>query len=148
MTARLLLVLAGIPLLALVPGAGETVAEAKQKVKGTWRAVSVEDRGFPMPPSDIEPLRVVIAGDKVVFKWATKDTNFSLRLDPSSDPKEIDLTCLDGPLTNRVCRGIYKFEVDRFSFCINTRGTEDRPKEYKTTVRNGYAIYELKREKP
>lgn len=148
MSVRLVLLLASIPLVAPMPGAVESVEEAKQTLKGSWRAVHVEDRGSPLAPGDIDALRVILTGEKIVFKWAAKDVPFSYQLDPNTDPKQIDMTCLSKDFENILCRGIYKIEADRFVICVNTRGTPDRPKDYKTSVRSGFSRYELKREKP
>lgn len=148
MLLRFLAFIMTAAMFAPVPGAVESVEEAKQKLTGVWRAVSAERHGFPHPPEDVDALRLVITGEKVVFKWATKEAVFSYRVDPSTDPKQLDMTCLNPEFKNILCRGIYKFDGDQLSICSNTRGTQDRPLDYKTSLRNGFATYVLKREKP
>jgi uncharacterized protein (TIGR03067 family) len=138
--------LVGLFLIAPVPDAAE---EAKKKILGSWVVVSGENRGRPLPPEEIAALRVVITEDKFILRWSPqKSATFSYSLDPTTDPKQFDTTCLDEGFKGIVCRGIYKFEGDHLVLCKNTRGTNDRPKDYKTSVQSGFALYELKREKP
>jgi uncharacterized protein (TIGR03067 family) len=64
-------------------------------------------------------------------------TSATFRVDPSKDPKEIDLSNPNGVTEP----GIYRLDGDRLQLCVNTEGRE-RPARLS---RERFLFYELRR---
>src|SRR5262249_19031716 len=86
----------------------------REAIQGTWRVVSAQDNGRPVPekaPSgkQTDGLKLVIARDTIMFQDGDViHGKGNYELDPSKMPKWIDLTEKDG----RPAPGIYSLEGD------------------------------------
>jgi uncharacterized protein (TIGR03067 family) len=140
-----------IPLLvfALV-GLSAWADDAKQDLRtmeGTWNVVSKEENG---KSADVESgLQLVVnpdstfvvkAGDKIVEAG-------SIKLDPSSKPKSVEVTYTDGPDKGKVFKGIYIIAGDTAKFCRAGPQEHGRPSEFKTKANSGQVRYEYQRAK-
>jgi uncharacterized protein (TIGR03067 family) len=113
-----------------------------EKLKGTWKAVSLQvdgvdradavQRGLVMVFSD-NTVATVLADDA-----AGKKTNF-YHLEPAKNPKEIDLTNSEGQAAGR---GIYSFEGDLLKVCTSAA---ERPTSFATKQGDGLQLMTLKR---
>jgi uncharacterized protein (TIGR03067 family) len=145
---RLLLSILTVAALATAGAArSDEVAEERKKLVGTWVAVSGETRGEEFRPDQIGNLKVIITEDKIVVDWNQK-VSFSYTIDPTTDPKTLDKTSLDGKSKGSLCRGIYSVDGDSLVLCSNTSGTKERPKSFRTTRFSGFSLYLFKRQKP
>jgi uncharacterized protein (TIGR03067 family) len=112
--------LAALVLVLLLGHKAPTDAELLQ---GTWHVAKVRLRGQELPAANLE---MIFAGERVTLRSPLLPPNAkTFRLDPSKDPKEIDVILPDG----RVWPGIYRLEADALQLCLNTEGRE-RPTRF------------------
>jgi uncharacterized protein (TIGR03067 family) len=128
-------VLLGVVLLlfaALTPGQ-ETNKEL-EALQGEWKIVSIEPRLEPETSYTITikgELWTIKAPD-ILGNAAAKTT---IKIDPSKNPKTIDLLTKIGDKERPPQLGIYKLEGNTLTVC-QTRGKADRPTEFKSTDRH------------
>jgi uncharacterized protein (TIGR03067 family) len=146
------------PLLAilavgLVIGAGapqDDVKQEKEKLQGTWKAVTVEERG--QSKDDNEDHRLVFAGDEFSIKEGDRTIiKGKFKLDPSKKPKEIDMEITEARKEEQKGKtglAIYTLEGDELKLCVCEPGEPDRPKEFAGQAGTKHTLVTLKREKP
>ncbi|SRR6266496_652505 len=118
------------------PSSPEAAAEI-EKLKGTWKASSVQRDGA-------DHAEYVQAGMQMVFTENTMTISAgenppmtsSYRLDPTKSPKEIDLS------GQAAGKGIYLLDGDKLTFCTSTA---DRPTSFATKQGDGLQLVVLKR---
>jgi clostripain len=122
---RLLMVLA-----AAVTAAAEGDDEAKKdldRLQGEWRLVSATRDGKPMAEDMAKAFRTAIKGDRFTVSRDGKAAEAgALKLDPSQEPRAIDLTLDEG---KRTALGIYELSGDTYKLCYAPPG-KGRPREF------------------
>jgi len=123
------------------PPSPEATADM-EKLKGTWQALSVQVDGADHPDVVKRGLQMVFTDSTVSTALADdpagKKTN-NYRLDPTKNPKEIDLTDLSGQPAGK---GIYSLEADQLKVCTSAA---DRPTSLATKQGDGLQLVVLKR---
>ena len=138
MSVRVVLPFAVVLLMA----ADEPAKDAKKeedKLQGEWTMVSMETRGAKHSEDDVKKYTLTIKGDEwTVMKGLSPGAGRTFKIDPSKDPKTLDLTI---KLVNqeRVSKGIYKLDGDTLTIC-RTEENGERPKEFKTTAESGILV--------
>ena len=126
----------------------ETVAKDLQAFKGTWRMSSKEEDGKKFSEGEIKDLVLtndgsrkfsVRRGDKVIAEATVK-------LDPTTKPRTIDITFTKGERKGGTLLGIYKIEGDTFRVCC-ARPRDARPAEFCAKAGSGRALVVYQREK-
>ena len=116
----------------------------RDRVQGLWRVVPAEiDPAAGRQPDaiirrDLEGrARVRIEADWIVIarEGGGWHREFTYTLDPTADPKRIDMTETTRNGGRQHIPGIYKFDGDRLLICADTRGAGQRPTEFKGTAR-------------
>jgi uncharacterized protein (TIGR03067 family) len=97
-----------------------------ERIQGTWRSVSIETLGY-QADEDMGVSLLVFTGDRAT----TPDgRTYRFRLDPSKDPKELDLLYAD--TDHALFRGIYRWQGDLLVTCLNTY-LSPRPRGFVTS---------------
>ncbi|MCI0458186.1 MAG: TIGR03067 domain-containing protein [Gemmataceae bacterium] len=124
---------AALLFVAVLIAADVSAQDAKKeldKLQGEWMMFSREANG---KKSDNTNWKLTIKGDQWTVTRPDGEgvaVQAMIKLDPSKEPKEIDLI-LKG---DRSTRGIYKLEGDTLTFCRpGPSKNAERPKEFKTT---------------
>ena len=149
---RLLICAVALPLLL---AADKDKADPKKelaKFDGTWTVASSEFDGKSLDEKT-KDLRLAfkdgimtVKGDEEVEKGYGKMT---IKLDPSTTPKIIDLTVTAGDEKDSVLEGIYEWKGDELKLCLNfASGIANRPLEFETKAGSNRVLLVLKRENP
>jgi uncharacterized protein (TIGR03067 family) len=124
------------------------VAKDLQTFKGTWRLSSKEEDGKKFSEEEIKDIiattdgsgRVSVRrGDKVIGGGTVK-------LDPTTKPKTIDITFTEGDRKGTTGLGIYEIDCDAFRVCVARAGDEP-PTDFSTKAGSGRTLIVYKREK-
>ena len=143
---RLVWVLAALCCAGLSAVADEKNEKTAQDLQGTWQAVDLEGNGEKRPAEEVNELKVVIRGDEIyAVKPQGEDPRSHFSLDPSKEPKAIDIIPQDGPSKGKIAAGIYALENGRLKLCINIFGKDSsiRPTEFKTHEGDGVVFVTL-----
>jgi uncharacterized protein (TIGR03067 family) len=123
------------------PPSPEAAAEI-EKLKGTWKAAQVQKDGADHPEYVQAGMQTVFTGKTMTIGVgedpATK-TNSFYRLDPTKNPKEIDLIDSSGQAAGK---GIYLLDGDKLTLCTSTA---DRPTSFATKLGDGLQLVVLTR---
>jgi uncharacterized protein (TIGR03067 family) len=126
----------------------EAVAKDLQAVKGTWRLSSKEEDGKKFSEEEIKDVIMtndgsgaasVRRGDKALAEATVK-------LDPTTKPKTIDIAFTEGDRKGKTMLGIYEIEGDTFRVCCARPG-DGRPAEFSAKAGSGRTLVVYRREK-
>jgi uncharacterized protein (TIGR03067 family) len=115
-----------------------------------WQAVRLEANGEARPDDDAKQLQIVFKGDEVfAVKPKGEDPHLKFKLNPSKNPKTIDLVAIEGSDKGKTAAGIYSLRNGRLQVCINIFGhdTSERPKGFKTQAGDGVVAGTFERAK-
>jgi uncharacterized protein (TIGR03067 family) len=120
-----------------LPGGGASpkrvdVAQAEiQKLQGVWTIRSNEIDGRIAPGIAAENWTITFKGDEFTNrKGDTLMFGGTWRIDPTRDPKEIDMVITEGRDQGAVAFGIYNVDDDTLRLCIG----KTRPREFKSVA--------------
>jgi uncharacterized protein (TIGR03067 family) len=120
-------------------------AELK-RFESTWRFVSIDVEGNLVPEELFQADTLVLKGKNFTSNVRGEITHGVFKIDPTANPKTIDITFTDGPGKDNTQKGIYELDGDTQKICIARPG-EARPKSFDTKSASGHMIEVLKREK-
>jgi len=108
-----------------------------EKLQGEWIMAALEIEGKPVPDDKIQGTTLTIKGDKYVV--SSKDNKYEvvITLDPSKDPKAIDMAFPDGADAPKIGKGIYKIEGDTFILVRAQATDNERPTTFGTWPNSG-----------
>jgi uncharacterized protein (TIGR03067 family) len=110
-------------------------------LNGTWKVVSMVHNGKDIP--NAEDHGITFDGENVTIKEPNGGSKGKCtRLDPTKDPKEIDLTPDGG---GKKLQGIYELKGDELKLCL-TR-SDERPSRFESKEGSNSRLVVLKREK-
>jgi uncharacterized protein (TIGR03067 family) len=136
-----------VPIVADGSGTDDARKDA-EALKGSWSMVSLTLSGREMPEGQVREGRMVVEGDAITTTWAGRDTLATFKLDPAMTPRAIDITFKDGPLKDRIVKGIYKFDGNHFVMCRAAQPDRERPADFSSDAGSGRILVVWKREKP
>jgi uncharacterized protein (TIGR03067 family) len=126
--------------------ADDTKVDAKdeaKKLQGTWLLSS--ENGTK---TEKEDNRLVIAGEKLTLYGGGKASReFTFTLDPTTTPKQIDLTRKKNDGTTETALAIYVLKGDELRICSHDKKPNERPKEFKADEKADLVLFTLKRKK-
>jgi uncharacterized protein (TIGR03067 family) len=141
---------AALSLLVIV--ATGTRAEPDKKpqdnLDGTWEVTDFVMDGVPEPEGERKGMRFIFKDDHATFVRGSADKlEFTLKLDPTKKPKEVDFTAKGGPFDGQTALCIYDLDSDMLKLCVPNKPTKVRPKEFKSAKGSGIGYIVLKRAK-
>jgi uncharacterized protein (TIGR03067 family) len=146
---RFVFPLVGFLLMSSLSVANEPVSGDVKRLQGSWRFVALEANGEKKPAEETQGWKVIFKGDEMwVVKPEGTDPKLKFKLDPTKEPKTIDLIVQEGKDKGEVAPGIYAFSNGQLRLCINIFGDRSfRPREFKTQERDGVGFATLEQVK-
>ena len=146
-TLALILVLLTPGSLAPARADDKAVKDELDRHQGVWRASTSVYDGQEAPAEIVRSITRTVEKDHVV--WKRDGNSFAgtrIELDPSRDPKTIDVIPDGGKDRGERVLGIYKLEGDRLTICMAAPG-QPRPREFKAEKGSGWTLRTFTREK-
>jgi uncharacterized protein (TIGR03067 family) len=120
--------------------------EESERHQGTWRATSSIYDGQEAPEEIVRSITRTVEKDHVVWKREGKSfAGTRIELDPSRDPRTIDVIPDGGKDRGERVLGIYKLEKDRLTICMAAPG-QPRPGAFKAEKGSGCTLRTFTRE--
>lgn len=140
--------LGGTPLLAAENANDEAIEKERMKFFGEWQVVALEIDGNQVKGEDVKKFKVVNGADgtwNISIEGQIKLQGTS-EIDPSKEPKTVDLTVIEGETKGETTLGIYEFsdENDTRKVCFAGSGMQ-RPAEFSAPAGSGRILARLKR---
>ncbi len=149
MKTRCLAVLA-VGLLLAADDAKDAEKKDLDQLRGTWTAASVEYGGEKVGGDIVKNLAVVVEGDKMTVKGDSSEVEkygkATLKIDPTTTPKIIDIGITGGDEKGTTFEGIYEVDKDEWKLCVKLAGKE-RPAKFESAAGSQDVLAVFKREK-
>jgi uncharacterized protein (TIGR03067 family) len=120
----------------------------KEKLQGTWQAVSGEREGKDDPEAAQHSL--VFDGEKFMIKRGDQVfVQGTFKIDASKSPKTMDIDITEGPdkIKDKTAQAIYALDGDNLTWCVAEPGSAERPEKLATKEGAKHMLVKLKREK-
>jgi uncharacterized protein (TIGR03067 family) len=141
-----------LPLLAigLLLAADNPKKKDLDKLQGTWAAATIEYNGEKVLGDLVKDLKVVVDGDTMTIKSEAPEVEkygkATLKIDPSTMPKVVDVSITKGDEKGRTFEAIYEVDKDEWRLCLKPFGRE-RPAKFESKADSGDVLIVFKREK-
>lgn len=133
-----------LSLLLPTPAYDDAAKDAKA-LSGNWKLVKGEDHGRDFPEDIVKQFTLKVEGDTFTFAVLDQKMNATFKVDPSKNPKELDVTWTDGNNKGKTVKCVYELKDDTFSFRAgNKNGEGERPK---SLTEGGEVFFTFKKEK-
>jgi RNA polymerase sigma factor (sigma-70 family) len=139
-------VAAGLPRALAAADDADKVQAEKKKFQGTWVDVYAEKAGKEQEQVGDHQLKF----DGETFSVADHghvEEKGTFKLDPSKNPKEIDLRLRDRNDEEKTALGIYTWDGENLKLCLGEPGGGTRPKDF-TTMPEARFLLIVKRQDP
>jgi uncharacterized protein (TIGR03067 family) len=137
----------------------EAAADAKsavegewKQIEGRWRLLRKEAGGVLVHGQNRHKQELLIENESILWVYDGRPTRdkAEVTIDPTTNPKSIDLEMRAGRDTGKIMRGIYQLRGNKLVLCWNVSGQKGRPKKF-TTQEPGIGgttceVYELQKE--
>jgi uncharacterized protein (TIGR03067 family) len=104
-----------------------------QQLQGEWRMQSLERNGKKLDDRLVRTYRRTVTDKKHIVTWAEQGVplklSTTLTLDPTQNPKAVDVLITDGPLNGKTRLGIYRIDGDIETVCLAQPG-KPRPTSF------------------
>jgi uncharacterized protein (TIGR03067 family) len=146
MMRRFVLIFVVCALVAIVgradePKQSDASAELK-KLEGNWKLTRSEYKGNLRPGGGIRKEGLFFEGDKVFWTEDGKahGQKGDLTIDPSTNPKSIEVEITRGSHIGKKLLGIYEIKGSKLTICWSEPGGEKRPTKFVTKTAVGAGI--------
>lgn len=119
-------------------------------LEGTWAVTAEEWNGEAadvLKGIQFQDVKLIFAGDRITIQAPGREQTGTLQLDPSKNPKTLDIRYQSGASEERFFPGIYTVDGDTLKVCLGTDG-QHRPREFATKPDAHVVRFVLQREKP
>jgi uncharacterized protein (TIGR03067 family) len=147
MLIRLSVALLMVLLFPLIASSADAKDGAKDidKMQGTWLKSEAELAGEKYPDEIRKSIKLVIKDDKyTVTVGNERPDKGTMKLDPSANPKTMDIASTDGPNKGKTFLTIYEIDGDTLRVCYDLSG-KSRPTEFKTKPKTQLYLVTYKR---
>jgi uncharacterized protein (TIGR03067 family) len=122
-----------------------TGEDVLKKIQGTWKFVTQEWDGKPLPKDELANQTITFAGDKWTVHRDGKVVQAGThKFDPSKKPGQVDAKVTEGEGKGSTMLGIYELKGNTIKVCFDPMGKE-RPTEF--TSKAGRMMATVQREK-
>jgi uncharacterized protein (TIGR03067 family) len=125
----------------------QDAATDQKALQGKWSLTSGEAAGQPFPEAQLKSISLVITGAKYAVKVGDKTDLGTVKLDPATKPKAMDIVGTDGPNKGKTLLAIYEINGDTLRICYDLTG-KARPTEFKTSKDAPHFLATYQRAKP
>jgi RNA polymerase sigma factor (sigma-70 family) len=118
-----------------------------ENLQGTWDLIFLEKEGRPVSAEERDKLRLVwmIQADQIVMQSNGGQDTASYSLDPSRNPKRIDLVLTSDPeKQQQTLRGIYARTNDTLRVCYDPKG-QLQPEKFETAAGRSVVLMDFKK---
>lgn len=124
----------------------EALKHEQGRHQGTWAVVSFHRDGQETPREITASIKRIVKDDHVVWTRAGKSfAGTTVVLDPTREPKTIDVLPDGGPSRDKRVLGIYRLEGDRLTICM-ADPDQPRPREFKAEKGSKCTLMTFRRE--
>jgi len=118
------------------------------RFQGVWDLVSQVVNGEVSSQSKTQTWVLVVERD--VYNPGSRETSieYTIRIDPTRQPKAIDFTPSEGPLRGRTLRGIYRLEGSTLTICRALDPAAERPARFASEVDSEVVLIVWRRRGP
>ena len=103
-------------------------------LEGTWNCASATVNGNPLSDATVKLLRLTLTKDRYKTEKGSEvlfDSTYTV--DPSKNPKQINMVGTEGDLKGKEAQGIYALESDTLQICYTMPG-KPRPTSFESPV--------------
>lgn len=112
------------------PSRGDDTKDDAQSIDGTWLPSAAELGGEKLPDEVRKSIKLVIDDGKYTVTAGEVLDRGTVKLDPSTKPKAIDITGTEGPNKGKTILAIYEMSDGALRVCYDLGG-KARPTEFK-----------------
>jgi uncharacterized protein (TIGR03067 family) len=125
--------------------ADDAVKNELKNHQGTWIATSSTFDGQKAPDAIARSIKRIVTDDHVVWERSGKRfAGTKIELDPTHDPKNLDVIPDGGRNRGEHVLGIYKLVGDQLTICMAAPG-QPRPKEFQAQKGSGCVLQTFER---
>jgi uncharacterized protein (TIGR03067 family) len=146
MTRSLCFALLFVVSLSILCRADDARDDAKL-MNGTWLPSEAELAGEKFPDEVRKTITLVVADGEYTVTVGKQPDRGTIKLDPTTKPKSLDITGTEGPNKGNTILAIYEISDDTLRVCYDLSGKE-RPTEFKTTSGSPRFLVTYRRKKP
>jgi uncharacterized protein (TIGR03067 family) len=143
----ILLVATGLLLAGEAPG-GDKAPSDEARLQGTWSLISVEIDGQLLDMPQFRQARLVIEGTRYSFRLGDERMEMRHAVHPAMDPKGLDMTITEGPLTGKTFHAIYELADGRLRICRSVEPDRPRPTAFIATPGSELMMIVWRRDRP
>jgi uncharacterized protein (TIGR03067 family) len=144
-----MLVVAAVGLMLAADGKDDAQKQMKE-LQGTWKATSIEFSGEKVLGDSVRDLQLVIKGNHMTvegdFPDSEKYGKLTLKIDPTTKPKLMDVTITGGDDKGTVVEAVYEVTKDELKICANPFA-KDRPTEFSSKPNSSTVLAVFRRGK-
>src|SRR2546430_12590847 len=120
--------------------------EDSKMMEGTWLPVEGELGGQKFPEEVLKTIKLSMSDGKYTVKVGEQLDKGTVKLEPTTKPKAMDITGTEGPNKGKTFLAIYDLTGDTLRICYDLAGKK-RPTEFKTVKDTQQFLVSYKREK-